>query len=76
MKMPVIARAQTRNYLNIIRNWLGRQRYALSLKVIALCVTATVGALALTFALYQWQDWSADRAELVREQLSLSLIHI
>jgi signal transduction histidine kinase/CheY-like chemotaxis protein len=57
------------SYLYKLWNWLGWWRYALSIKIITLCVTATVGALALTFALFQWQDWSADRADLVRDQL-------
>ena len=48
---------------------LGGRSYSLSLKIIALCVATTVGALALTFALFQWQDWFADRADLVADQL-------
>jgi signal transduction histidine kinase/ActR/RegA family two-component response regulator len=56
-------------YIANIPAWLGRRHFALSIKIITLCVIATVGALALTFALFQWQDWSADRADLVREEL-------
>jgi two-component system, sensor histidine kinase len=43
---------------------------SLTTKMVTLCVVATLAALALTFALYQWQDWSADRADLIRDQLS------
>jgi len=69
MKMAIISRNSAICYFRDIRNGFSRQHYALSIKLIALCVTATVGALALTFALFQWQDWSSDRADLVREQL-------
>jgi signal transduction histidine kinase/ActR/RegA family two-component response regulator len=34
-----------------------------------LCIASTVGALALTLALFYWQDWSADRADLAADQL-------
>jgi two-component system, sensor histidine kinase len=53
------------------RSWvsLGWRRYALSAKIIALCVTTTVGALVLSYAVFQWQDWSSDRADLLRDQL-------
>jgi signal transduction histidine kinase/CheY-like chemotaxis protein len=69
MMTPTASRTNAKGYLQRLLNRLGQQNYALSIKIIALCVTATVGALALTFALFQWQDWSADRADLVRDQL-------
>jgi len=43
---------------------------SLSFKIICLCVGATVGALALSFALFHWQDWSADRSALASDQLA------
>jgi signal transduction histidine kinase/ActR/RegA family two-component response regulator len=51
---------------------LHRRNYSLSLKIIILCVAATFGALALAFSLFQWQDWLADRSDLVTEQLSIA----
>ena len=44
--------------------------YSLSFKIIALCVASTVGALALTLGLFQWQDWLGDRADLLTDQVS------
>src|SRR3984957_18618623 len=44
--------------------------YSLSFKIIALCVASTVGALALTLGLFQWQDWLGDRADLLADQVS------
>jgi two-component system, sensor histidine kinase len=43
---------------------------SLSFKIICLCIGATVGALALSFALFQWQDWSSDRRDLAVEELA------
>ncbi|HXA39704.1 MAG TPA: ATP-binding protein [Phenylobacterium sp.] len=54
------------------RDRFHRSNYSLSLKIIILCVAATFGALALAFSLFQWQDWSADRSDLVTEQLSIA----
>ena len=48
------------------RRW---RQQSLSIKLISLCVGATVGGLALAFALFEWQDWSADEADLVRDQM-------
>jgi two-component system, sensor histidine kinase len=42
---------------------------SLSFKIVCLCVGATIGALALSFALFQWQDWSSDRSDLAADQL-------
>jgi two-component system, sensor histidine kinase len=58
------------NYFQTLRIKAAQRQYALSIKIITLCVSATVGALALTFVLFQWQDWSTDREDLVREQLA------
>ncbi|THD60607.1 ATP-binding protein [Phenylobacterium sp.] len=69
MKTAIISRTSAISYFHKLRNRLLRQSYTLSIKLITLCVIATVGALALTFALFQWQDWSADRGDLVREEL-------
>jgi signal transduction histidine kinase/ActR/RegA family two-component response regulator len=69
MISATILRACGAEYFHIIRSRLSVGHYSLSIKIIALCVTATVGALALTFALFQWQDWSADRADLASDQL-------
>ena len=43
--------------------------HSLSIKIAALCVAVTVGALTLAFGLFEWQDWSKDQADLVAEQL-------
>ena len=43
--------------------------YSLTFKIMVLFVTGTVGALALMFVLFQWQDWSADQADLASDQL-------
>jgi two-component system, sensor histidine kinase len=52
-----------------LRSKLESRNYSLSIKIIGLCVAATVGALALTFTLFQWQDWSADRSDLIADQM-------
>jgi signal transduction histidine kinase/ActR/RegA family two-component response regulator len=46
-----------------------RSGYSLASKIMILCIASTVGALALTLALFYWQDWSADRADLAADQL-------
>lgn len=43
--------------------------YSLAFKMITLSVVSTLGALLLMFALFQYQDWSADRADLAADQL-------
>ena len=42
---------------------------SLSFKIICLCVGVTVGALALSSVLFEWEDWSSDRIDLVASQL-------
>jgi two-component system, sensor histidine kinase len=54
---------------NNIMQYLNIDRSSLSLKIICLCVAATIGALTLTLGLFEWQDWSADRADLARTEL-------
>jgi signal transduction histidine kinase/CheY-like chemotaxis protein len=65
---PINSRLSLINYFQ--KSWASRgwRHYALSAKIIALCVVTTVGALALTYAVFQWQDWSSDRADLLRDQ--------
>jgi signal transduction histidine kinase/CheY-like chemotaxis protein len=41
-------------------------------KVVGLSVVGTVVALLLAFGAFQWQDWRADRADLVTEQVGLA----
>ncbi|WP_372782168.1 ATP-binding protein [Phenylobacterium sp.] len=69
MILATIFQTSATDRLDTIRERFSIRHYSLSIKTIALCVTATVGALALSFALFQWQDWSADRADLARDQL-------
>jgi len=52
-----------------LRESLAARHYSLSVKIIGLCVAATMGAMVLTFGLFQWQDFSGDRSDLVAEQL-------
>jgi signal transduction histidine kinase/ActR/RegA family two-component response regulator len=52
-----------------IENSINLGNGSLSLKIIGLCVAATIGALTLTLGLFEWQDWSADRTGLARSQL-------
>ena len=42
---------------------------SLSFKIICLCVGVTAGALALSSVLFEWEDWSSDRVDLVASQL-------
>ncbi|HEY0435623.1 MAG TPA: ATP-binding protein [Phenylobacterium sp.] len=41
-------------------------------KVVALCLCATVTALAVSFAAFQWLDWRGDLADLRAEQIELA----
>ena len=50
---------------------LPRRRASFELKVIVLCVVATITALAFAFIAFQWQDWRGDRADLAAEQIGL-----
>jgi signal transduction histidine kinase len=46
-----------------------RRPPSLSFKIVSLCVGGTVGALTLTFALFQWQAWLMARSDLVQSEL-------
>ena len=43
---------------------------SLAFKIICVCIGATVGALALSFVLFQWQDLSSDRSDLAAGELA------
>jgi signal transduction histidine kinase/ActR/RegA family two-component response regulator len=49
---------------------LDHRNYSLAAKIVTLCVAATVGALTVAFAAHIGLDWSADRADLVHDQLN------
>src|SRR5579859_8281584 len=56
-----------RDVLSFIRPY---RKNSLSIKIMSLCIGVTVGALVLTCAPLEWQDTSADRADLIKDQLS------
>jgi signal transduction histidine kinase/CheY-like chemotaxis protein len=47
-------------------------RKIFELKVVGLSLIATLGALALSFLLFQWQDWAGDEANLATDQMVLA----
>ncbi len=52
---------------------LGR-RNSFEVKVIVLCVVATITALAFALGAFQWQDWQSDRADLAAAQTELGQV--
>lgn len=43
-------------------------------RIVAVALSSTIAALVLTFAVYQWSNWTADRRELVRDQIAVGRI--
>ncbi len=62
--MSVLRTAETRR-----RKESGR---SLEARVVGVALVSTLTALLAAFALYQWRNWSADRAELAEESVKLA----
>ena len=41
-------------------------------KVVWLCLVSTIAAMTCAFAIFQWQDWRSDRADLAADQTALA----
>jgi signal transduction histidine kinase/CheY-like chemotaxis protein len=47
-------------------------RFTFEHKIIGVALIGTLGALTLSFLLFQWQDWAADEANLAADQMALA----
>lgn len=50
----------------------GRAGGSFEAKIVWLCLMATVAAMGSAFAVFQWQGWCSDRADLVADQTALA----
>lgn len=46
----------------------------LQARIVGVALSSTIAALVLTFALYQWSNWTTDRRDLVKEQIAIGRI--